>query len=89
MKKLLLVIVAVLVAIRLIDYIFYGGNAYDLVGAAGFGLLALGIVLEQRAARQALPLPAQGIGRRRANIVSACGIALVLVSFMLKWQVLG
>ncbi|WP_353099590.1 hypothetical protein [Stenotrophomonas lactitubi] len=87
MKKLLLVIVSVLVAIRLIDYIFYGGNAHDLVGAAGFGLLALGIVLEQRAGRQALP--AQGTGRRRANIVSACGIALVLVSFMLKWQVFG
>ncbi|CAH0154683.1 MULTISPECIES: hypothetical protein [Stenotrophomonas] len=87
MKKLLLVIVAVLVAIRLIDYIFYGGNAYDLAGAAGFGLLALGIVLEQRAAKQALPT--QGTGRRRANIVSACGIALVLVSFMLKWQVFG
>ncbi len=86
LKKILYIAVAVLVLTRLIDFVFYGGHARDLVGAAGFGVLFAGILLEERA-RSAGPPSARL--RRRANIIAACGIALVLGSFLLEWKVFG
>lgn len=86
LKKILYIAVAVLVLTRLIDFVFYGGHAHDLVGAVGFGVLFAGVLLEDRA-RSARPPSARL--RRRATIIAACGIALVLGSFLLEWKVFG
>ncbi|MBH1433851.1 hypothetical protein I5U42_21375 [Stenotrophomonas maltophilia] len=86
MKKVLYIAVAVFVLTRLIDFVFYGGHAHDLVAAVGFGVLFAGILLEERA-RNASP-PTIRL-RRRANVIAACGIALVLGSFLLEWKVFG
>ncbi|MDV3511198.1 hypothetical protein R1L06_10705 [Stenotrophomonas sp. C4297] len=86
LKKIFYIAVAVLVVTRLIDFVFYGGHAHDLVGAVGFGVLFAGILLDERA-RSASPSPARL--RRRANVIAACGIALVLGSFLLEWKVFG
>ncbi len=86
MKKILYIVIAVLVLVSLFDFTFHGGNTYDLLGAVGFAVLLIGILQEERARRARPPLASQ---RRRAAIASACGIALVLVSFLLKWKVFG
>lgn len=86
LKKILYIAVAVLVLTRLIDFVFYGGHAHDLVGTVGFGVLFAGVLLEDRA-RSARPPSARL--RRRATIIAACGIALVLGSFLLEWKVFG
>jgi len=86
LKKVLYIAVAVLVLTRLIDFMFYGGHTHDLVGAVGFAVLFAGILLDERA-RSASQPPARL--RRRANVIAACGIALVLGSFLLEWKVLG
>ncbi|WP_230112267.1 hypothetical protein [Stenotrophomonas lactitubi] len=83
---MLYIAVAVLVLTRLIDFVFYGGHAHDLVGAVGFGVLFAGILIEERS-RAVNPPPARL--RRRANVIAACGIALVLGSFLLEWKVFG
>lgn len=86
MKKVLYIAAAVLVLTRLIDFAFYGGHAHDLVAAVGFAVLLAGILLDERA-RTAHPLPARL--RRRATVMVACGIALVLGAFLLEWNVFG
>jgi hypothetical protein len=86
LRKLLLVIFAVLVGVRLYDYVFHGGNGHDLAGAVGFSVLALGTVLDERARRAA---GNDRSARRVATIVAAVGVVVVLVSFMLRWQVFG
>ncbi|WP_308810902.1 hypothetical protein, partial [Stenotrophomonas maltophilia] len=86
LKKVLYIAVAVLVLTRLIDFVFYGGHAHDLVGSLGFAVLFAGILLEQRV-RAVNPPPVRL--RRRANVIAACGIALVLGSFLLEWKVFG
>jgi hypothetical protein len=86
LKKILYIVIAVLVLVRLFDFTFHGGNTYDLLGAVGFAVLLIGILQDERARRASPPLASQ---RRRAAIASACGIALVLVSFLLKWKVFG
>lgn len=82
MKKVFYIAVAVLVLARLIDFVFYGGHAYDLVATVGFA----GALLEERA--RAMNSPPVRL-RRRANVIAACGIALVLGSFLLEWKVFG
>ena len=86
LKKVLYIFAAVLVLTRLIDFVFYGGHTYDLVATVGFAVLFAGVLLDERA-RSVSPPPAHL--RRRANIVSACGVALVLGSFLLEWKVFG
>lgn len=86
MKKIFYIAVAVLVLVRLIDFVFYGGHAYDLVATVGFVVLFAGALLEERA-RAMNPPPVRL--RRRANVIVACGIALVLGAFLLEWQVFG
>ncbi|HEI8111360.1 hypothetical protein D7Y32_14810 [Stenotrophomonas maltophilia] len=90
MKKVFYIAVAVLVLARLIDFVFYGGHAYDLVATVGFAVLFAvlfaGALLEERA-RAMNPPPVRL--RRRANVIAACGIALVLGSFLLEWKVFG
>ena len=81
MKKVFYIAVAVLVLARLIDFVFYGGHAYDLVATVGFAVLFAGALLEERA-RAMNPPPVRL--RRRANVIAACGIALVLGSFRLS-----
>jgi len=41
-NRLFLVVSLLLAAINLIDFVFYGQNLRNLVGAAGFGLMAYG-----------------------------------------------
>ncbi|HIE5514611.1 TPA: hypothetical protein ACXNQL_003882 [Stenotrophomonas maltophilia] len=84
LKKVFYIAVAVLVLGRLIDFVFYGGHAHDLMATVGFAVLFAGALLEERS-RKADP-PAAGL-RRRANVIAACGIALVLGSFLLEWKV--
>ncbi|SFR91036.1 hypothetical protein SAMN04487782_1850 [Stenotrophomonas maltophilia] len=86
MKKVLHIAIAVLVLVRLFDFAFHGGNTYHLLGAVGFAVLLIGLLQDERARRASPPSASQ---RRRAAIASACGIALVLVSFLLKWKVFG
>lgn len=86
MKKVFYIAVAVLVLARLIDFVFYGGHAYDLVATVGFAVLFAGALLEERA-RAMNPPPVRL--RRRANVIAACGISLVLGSFLLEWKVFG
>uniref|UniRef100_UPI003D36DF28 hypothetical protein n=1 Tax=Klebsiella pneumoniae TaxID=573 RepID=UPI003D36DF28 len=86
LKKVFYIAVAVLVLARLIDFVFYGGHAYDLVATVGFAVLFAGALLEERA-RAMNPPPVRL--RRRADVIAACGIALVLGSFLLEWKVFG
>ena len=86
MKNILYVAVAVLVVARLFDFVFYGGHAYDLMATVGFAVVFAGALLEERARRAS---PPRARLRRRANVIAACGIALVLGSFLLEWKVFG
>ncbi len=86
MKNILYVAVAVLVLARLFDFVFYGGHAYDLMATVGFAVVFDGALLEERARRAS---PPRARLRRRANVIAACGIALVLGSFLLEWKVFG
>lgn len=45
LKKVFYIAVAVLVLARLIDFVFYGGHAYDLVATVGFAVLFAGALL--------------------------------------------
>jgi len=49
LKKIFYIAVAVLVLARLIDFVFYGGHAHDLVATVGFAVLFAGALLEERA----------------------------------------
>jgi len=86
LNKVFYIFVAVLVLARLFDFVFYGGHAYDLMATVGFAVVFAGALLEERARRASPPLARL---RRRANVIAACGIALVLGSFLLEWKVFG
>jgi hypothetical protein len=86
LKKLLLIALAVVTLIKIVDFVFYGRNGYDLMGAAGFGLLLAGAALDRRRAFNA---PATGSRARQARIATVCGVVLVLVYFLLKMKIIG
>lgn len=86
MKKLLLIGLAAMTLIKVVDFVFYGQHGYDLMGAAGFGLLFTGAALDGRSAFNA---PATGRWAREARIANVCGVVLVLIYFLLKMNVIG
>jgi hypothetical protein len=86
LKTLLLIGLAVITLIKIVDFVFYGRNAYDLMGAAGFALLLTAAALD---GRRAFNAPATGRWAREARIANVCGVVLVLVYFLLKMNVIG
>lgn len=64
MKKILYIVIAVLVLVRLFDFTFHGGNTYDLLGAVGFAVLLMASCRMNARAVRARHWRLSGGGRR-------------------------
>ncbi|MCC7634780.1 hypothetical protein [Stenotrophomonas rhizophila] len=78
---------ALVALLKLVDFLFYGGRWNDLLAAVGFALLLLAMAADlQRSGSMTGAVRSFGVASRLA---AGMGSALVVLHFLIKWQVPG
>ena len=86
LKKVLYFAFALMALPRLYDFVFHAGHVHDLVAAAGFAVLLVGCLWDERARRACPPVARL---RYRANAAATCGAVVVLVALLMERKVFG
>lgn len=79
-EKVFMWLAVVIAGVNLVDFLFYGREARDLVAAVGFALLAVG------AFQRAFGRPGGERGERMGRLATTTGLALALIGIVMGFM---